>query len=213
MHRATEQPKTTRARQHRSLDTRDALIAAARALFAEQGYHATGTNEVVARAAVTRGALYHHFASKEGLFETVYREVAHELSTAAREATRALSGQTWPRTIASIRAYLAIVAARRDVQRILLIDGPVVIGWERWRALQSEFRLAGWTETLRLLFEQGVIGPHPREPLAHLLLALQDDAALSVAHAPDAAAALEDVTAALEMLVCGLRMTGGDPAR
>jgi AcrR family transcriptional regulator len=198
-------PPRQRAEQVRSVATRAALLATARKLFGAEGYHATGTSEVVSRSGVTRGALYHHFTSKEGLFEAVYREVARDLGAEAQDATRALSGQTWARMLASIRAYLAIVAARPDIQRILLIDGPAVIGWRRWRELQTEFRLAEWQETLRLLSEQGVIGDHPPEPLAHLLLALMDDAALSVAHAKQPEAALADVTAAVELLLGGLR--------
>ena len=82
-----------RAEQQRSHDTRAALITTARRLFAEQGYHATGTGEIVELAQVTRGALYHHFSNKEDLFEAVYRQAERELTQEAQTATLAMQGQ------------------------------------------------------------------------------------------------------------------------
>jgi len=200
--------KGPRAEQARSTVTRAALVAAARELFGRNGYHATGTNDVVARAAVTRGALYHHFADKEALFEAVYRQAAKDLSEASMAATLPLSGQTWPRIIASIRAYLEILAADRQMQRILLIDGASVFGWERWRALEAECRLAGWIEALRLMIEKGILEECPRERLAHLLMALLDDAALTVAHADDPERVVGEVMVSLEILLRGLKAKG-----
>ena len=193
-----------RSEQARSILTRAALIGAARDLFGAQGYHATGTPDIVARSAVTRGALYHHFGSKEGLFEAVYRLVAQELSDRSITATVQLSGQTWPRVLAVIRANLSFLAGHRDFQRILLIDGPAVFGWTRWRDLQNECRLGGWIMTIDMLVEQRIIQDLPRQPLAHLIMALMDDAAMSLAHAADAEAVLRDVTSSLEALLRGL---------
>ena len=194
-----------RTEQARAATTRALLVNTARELFGQAGYHATGTNDVVARAAVTRGALYHHFPAKEDLFEAVYRQVADDLSAETNAATRSMEGQTWVRVIASVRAYLGLLAARPAIQRILLIDGPSVFGWTRWRTLQVECRLPGWVETLRLLTQQGMIADQPREPLAHLILAVMDDAALTIAHAADPEAALAEVMGAVETLLNGLR--------
>jgi AcrR family transcriptional regulator len=199
------EPRSPRAEQARSTATRAALVAAARELFGKHGYHATGTNDVVARAAVTRGALYHHFDSKEDLFEVVYRQAAKDLSEASTAATLALSGRTWPRVIASVRVYLNLLSANREMQRILVIDGVSVFGWERWRALERECRLPGWIETLRLLIEKGVLEDCPRERLAHLVVALLDDAALSIAHADDPERVVDDVMVSLEILLRGLK--------
>ncbi len=201
---ATVQP-AARAEQTRAATTRALLVGAARELFGQAGYHATGTNDVVARAAVTRGALYHHFPAKEDLFEAVYRQVADDLSAETTAATRSMEGQTWARVIASVRAYLGLLAQRPAIQRILLVDGPSVFGWARWRTLQVECRLPGWVETLRLLTEQGMIADQPREPLAHLILALMDDAALTIAHADNPEATLAEVMVAIETLLNGLR--------
>lgn len=194
-----------RTGQIRSATTRAALVAAARRLFGSNGYHDTGTNDVVALAGVTRGALYHHFRDKQHLFEAVYRQVSVELSQAAREATLALIGQTWIRTFAWLRVYLDLIAGDRPLQQILLVDGPAVFGWKRWRELQGEYRLPGWLETFRLLIEQGEMASMPIEPLAHLIIAALDDAALAIAHAADPARARQDTGAALEVLLGGLR--------
>lgn len=197
-------PERTRASQQRSLETRALLLGAARELFGANGYHATGTTEVVVKAQVTRGALYHHFANKEDLFETVYREVTQEMSDEAQAATQAMTGHTLQRAIATLRIYLALLATRRDVQRILLIDGPAVLGWERWRALRSEFAYAGWVQTFSLLAERDRLNDVPIEPMAQLILAAVDEATLAVAHADDPQAMLGKMTQALIVMIGGL---------
>ena len=117
------------AQRERAAVTRAALVATARKLFAESGFHATGTNEIVARAAVTRGALYYHFADKEDLFAEVFRCVAAELVAKSNASVAGLSGDLWSKVSAAFRAYLHLVASEPEYQRILLIDGPVVLGW------------------------------------------------------------------------------------
>lgn len=201
---SVEFARAPRSEQVRSVLTRAALITTAREMFGSLGYHATGTTDIVVRAGVTRGALYHHFGSKEALFEAVYRMVARELSELTVNATLPLRGQTWARMLASVRANLSFVASHRDFQRILLIDGPAVFGWARWRELQGECRLGGWLTTIDMLTEQDLIEDLPRETLAHMIMALYDDAAMALAHAEDSAAALRDVTRSLEVLLRGL---------
>ncbi|WP_275266046.1 TetR/AcrR family transcriptional regulator [Sphingomonas solaris] len=180
------------------------MLTTARRLFGTDGFHATGTTDIVAEAKVTRGALYHHFRNKEELFEIVHRAVTLEISEEAQAATAAMTGHTLQRAMATLRVYLDLLATRRDIQRILLIDGPVVLGWERWRALRSEFAYAGWVQTLSLLAEQGRIVAVPIEPMAQIILAAVDEAALAVAHADDPAKTLEDMARALTLLIGGL---------
>ena len=196
-------PQGRRAGQVRSITTRAALIATARELFGSIGYHATGTTDIVTRADVTRGALYHHFRDKADLFEAVYREVALELTQEAQSATIALEGQTSPRIIATLGIYLELVASRQDYHRILLIDGPAVFGWERWRELRGEYELAGWVDALSLLAAQGAVIEAPFESLAHLILAATADAALTVAHADDPGISLKEMTLAIASLLSG----------
>ena len=156
-------------------------------------------------AKVSRGALYHHFADKQALFEAVFREVSSELNQAASEAVRSLSGDTWNQLVRAFRVYLQLVAASGEFQRILLIDGPAVLGWRRWRELQSEEIGAGVVKTLRMLMEEGVIPRAAPGPLATLIQAALNDAALSIAYAPDQPAASTELTEALMRILEGLR--------
>ena len=119
--------------------TRAQLIAIATRMFAERGYEDTSIEAVLREAGVSRGSLYHHFASKEALFEAVAEEV--ETSTGAQTAAAA-SGATSP--VDALRAgFLAWIRLAGDpvVQRILLIDGPAVLGWDRWRSMEERHAL------------------------------------------------------------------------
>ena len=191
--------------RERAALTRASLLAAARELFTESGYHATGTTEIVARAAVTRGALYHHFADKEDLFKEVYRTIVAELVSRSNSAATALAGDTWSKITAAFSQYLQLVASNEQYQRVLLIDGPAVLGWARWRALQSEFVARGTTEALQLLMDQGIVTRQPAEPLAYLIQAALNDAAMTIAHSPDPAQASQDARHAFLFLLQGIR--------
>src|ERR1700751_2752847 len=126
--RAGEAPASRKAEQ--SLQTSAALIAAARQLFAQRGYADVGTEEIVRAAGVTRGALYHHFAGKRDLFEAVYERIEVEL--AERIAATALQDNpASPREAmgAGTEMFLA-ASAEPETQRIVLLDGPSVLGWD-----------------------------------------------------------------------------------
>lgn len=163
--------------------TRAALVAAGRRLFVEKGYFATGTEEIVAAAGVgTRGALYHHFANKEALFLAVFLAVQEQVNSQAprpEDADDALGALR-----AGLRAYLKS-SLTGEVQRILMIEGPAVLGWQRWRELQVQFGLGSIRALLEKAVEQGAVIPQPLDVLAHVLLAAADEAAQFVANAPD----------------------------
>ena len=185
--------------------TRSALIATARRMFAERGYHEAGTNELVADAGVTRGALYHHFRDKEALFEAVFREVAGELFAAASQAVAPLGADRWRQLQVGLQTHLQLIAASHEMQRILLIDGPAVFGWSRWRELQSEFSLGALVASMEDLIANGTIAA--RDPLlaAHLVLAALNEAAFLIAHADAPQEAGAQAGEALIAMVTGLR--------
>ena len=201
--RRTSVPKR---RQRRSTATQDSLIIAARQLFTDVGYHAAGTHDLVAMTSVSRGALYHHFKDKEGLFEAVLRQIAAELSHAASQSVAPYSGDPWRQLNSALKAYLELVALRPDAQRVLLIDGPAVLGWDKWRAIRSEITLPGLIHTLGLLIENGTVKRQPKEPIAQLILAAMNEAALAIAHSPEPAKAQKNMTKALLNLIEGLRI-------
>jgi AcrR family transcriptional regulator len=181
------------------------LIEVARRLFVANGFHATGISDLVAAAGMTRGALYHHFRDKEQLFEAVFRQVADELQAAAGASVAELAAEPWRQLQEGLLSYLSLVADSREVQRVLLLDGPVVFGWEKWRQIQSEFTFAQLMTSLDRLIGNGVMARQPTRPLANLILAALNDAAMSIAHAQDPIAERKAAGAALLTLVSGLR--------
>jgi AcrR family transcriptional regulator len=193
-----------RSQAERSQSTRAALVAAARPLFAERGFAGVGTEEIVRGAGVTRGALYHHFAGKRELFAAVYEQIEAELSE--RIATEALaSGATAPIEAMRSGARMFLRACTvPEVQRIVLIDGPSVLGWDRWREIAAEHGLGLIEATLQAAVDAGAIPTQPVRPLAHLLMGALDEAALLVARSDQPEEALVEVSATLDSLLAAL---------
>jgi AcrR family transcriptional regulator len=184
----------------RSASTRTKLLRAARVLFARNGYAGVGTEEIARRAGVTRGALYHQFPAKEDLFLAVYEQVERELT----EGVDGLLGDLASPLAAmraGIRAFLEACRAP-EVQRIVLIDGPAVLGWARWREVAERYGLGLMEAVIRGAVDAGEIAPIAVEPLAHLLMGALDEAALLVARDPDAT---DSVAATFERLIDGLQ--------
>jgi AcrR family transcriptional regulator len=192
-------------------DTQAAVLQAARELFAEKGYAGTGTEEIVARARVTRGALYHHFRDKAGLFRAVMQAVAADL--ADRLVTQQLSRATgavsaWDQLREGFQAFLDACTGS-DFQRIVLVDGPAVLGHGAWTDLVEHHGLGLLRDLLRRAIDDGQIDPLPVDPLARLLAALIGEASLYIAQATDPARARRDAGAALDRILSGLRPAGG----
>src|SRR5580700_3936390 len=131
---------TPTRRDEHVADTRQALVDAARKLFTEQGYTATGTEEIVAAARVTRGALYHHFRDKADLFRAVMEQIAQEVAAQLVEAGPSRpAGQpgadAWDEIRDGLAAFLDLCVVTDDFQRIVLTEGPAVLGPEAWDEL------------------------------------------------------------------------------
>jgi AcrR family transcriptional regulator len=188
----------------RSEATRQRLVAAARTLFAERGYAGVATEQVVQAAGVTRGALYHQFRDKAALFaavaETIHAEIAHRITAGAQA-----DGATDPMATlhAGMRRFLE-ACADPTVERILLLDGPAVLGWQAWRDLADRYGLGLLQHTLQAAIDAGAITPQPVVPLAHVLLGALVEGALYVVRAEDPAAARQECTAILQQLLDGL---------
>ena len=181
---------------------RERLLVHARALFAERGYAAVGTEEIVRAAGVTRGALYHQFRDKEALFEAVVEEV--EAETTAHVAAQAVSADGPLEALrAGAHAFLTI-CADPAVERVLLLDAPAVLGWERWREIGLRHGLGLVTGVLEAGMKSGAIARQPVSALAHLLIGALDEGAMLVARADDRRAAREEVDAVIDRLLDGL---------
>jgi AcrR family transcriptional regulator len=188
----------------RSEATRQRLVAAARTLFAERGYAGVATEEIVQAAGVTRGALYHQFRDKAALFaavtETVHAEIAHQITAGAQA-----DGPTDPTaTLHAGMGRFLEACADPTVERILLLDGPAVLGWQAWRDLADRYGLGLLQHALQAAIDASAITPQPVVPLAHVLLGALVEGALYVARAQDPAAARQECTAILQQLLDGL---------
>jgi AcrR family transcriptional regulator len=169
--------------------TRSQLIVIATRSFADRGYEDTSIEAVLREAGVSRGSLYHHFASKEALFEAVAEDV--ETSVGA-QTLAAASGADGP--VAALRAgFLAWIRLAGDpvVRRILLIDAPSVLGWERWRSMEEQLALGLIRAVLQVIADEGKLRPDLVGTLAHVLLASVNEVALLVARSDDKETAMK----------------------
>jgi AcrR family transcriptional regulator len=194
-----------RTQAERSDATRGALIAAARELFARDGYAGVGTEEIVRAAGVTRGALYHHFGGKEALLEAVYEQIEVEFL----QRIGALVGpqeETDPLGALAAGAEAFIEASRDpEVARIVLLDAPAVLGWERWREIGWRYAMGMAEAILGAAVAAGQIPEQPLRPLAYVLMGALDEAALYVARAEDPEGARAEVAPIVRRLIEGLR--------
>jgi AcrR family transcriptional regulator len=182
-----------RTQAERTAATRSALVAAGRRLFATEGFAGVGTETIVREADVSRGALYHHFADKTELFaavlEDVEREVAGQLAVTA--GARAGDGAVEVLAVA-VEAWLDL-CDRPEVQRIVLVDGPSVLGWPRWRAICQRHVLGLIQAVLAQGIADGELADQPVAPLSHVLIAVADEAAMYVVAAEDRQAARREM--------------------
>jgi AcrR family transcriptional regulator len=194
-------PAKTRVEQ--AIETRTNLIRVARSLFADKGYHATGTHEIVEAAGITRGALYHHFPRKEDLFLAVFQEVRREWIRHAT-ADNHCTDNRWERLREHIKLFIG-AATTPDVHRIVMIDGPSVLGWKMWRDLQAADGIVTVSDAIGDGIASGAIRSQPPEALAHLVIALIEEGALFVTYADDQRDAVTRVELALDTLLSGLQ--------
>ncbi|WP_405615820.1 TetR/AcrR family transcriptional regulator [Streptomyces sp. NBC_01511] len=190
-----------RARQREQ--TRQTLLREGRRLFEENGYGAVSLAEIVTAAGVTKGALYHHFDGKTALFRAVLEDVQAEVGRRVADAADARD-DSWDQLVAGCQEFITATTAP-DIQRIMLVDGPAVLGWTEWRAMDEASSAHHLTEALTALVEEGVIAAQPVAPLAHLLSGAMNEAALWLATSADPAD-LVDTRAALGRLLGVLRV-------
>jgi AcrR family transcriptional regulator len=204
---STTRAAPARTQGERRAATTGALLDAARARFASEGFAETSLDAVVADAGVTKGALYHHFASKRDLFQAVFDREQARLAQALAEAFVAES-DPWDGLRAACRAFLD-TALEPDIQRIVLVDSFSVLGLAAVREAE-EGLLNGMVEALRLSIEAGRIAPRPPEPLAALLFGALCEGALTTARSDDEQATHDAVVEELERVFAAL---AGAPTR
>lgn len=184
--------------------TRDALVDAGLALFTERGYSDVGTEEVVKRAKVTRGALYHHFTDKRDLFRAVHERVEVDLVERIAERMSGVS-DPWEVMVTGTRAFLD-ACDEPAVKQVALVDAPAVLGWREWREIDERYGLGLMKAALGGAIEAGVLRPAPLDALSHLMLGAMAEAAFVIANAENPEAAREESETALFALLEGLRV-------
>ncbi len=188
----------------RSEATRAKLIEVGVELFTERGYAGVGTEEIVERAKVTRGALYHHFGDKRDLFRAVHETLEQRLVDQIASALQADPRED-PIEALSVAANAVLEAALDSrIARVTLIDAPSVLGWEEWREIDTRYGLGLAESVLAVAMESGRIPEQPVRPLAHLLVAALGEAAIMVATAEDPAKARTEIEPALNSILDGL---------
>src|SRR5690349_13704336 len=187
-------------RRARGDQTRRNLIDAGRSLFVEKGFFNTSVGELVATSGVgTRGAFYHHFKDKTELFRAVFEEVERDL-TLRSLASPPRGADSWERLSAGLHGFLES-ALEPEVQRVMLLDGPVVLGWQTLRAIQEGNSIALINEMVREAIAEGVIDDQPVGELTHMVVAALEEGALLVAHAAQPTRARKRAARVLDRLL------------
>jgi AcrR family transcriptional regulator len=201
---ASARPRARRTQADRSAATRDALVAAARRLFAAQGFAEVPTDAIVAEAGVTRGALYHQFADKTALFDAVLGAVEADIARRLAQDVAA-AGITDPVDAMrhTVRTWLTI-CVEPEIRRIALVDGPSVVGWSRWREVCQQYVFGLAEALLAGGIAAGRIRAQPVRPLAHVLMGASDEAAMYVAESADQARARAEMIEVLDGLIAGM---------
>lgn len=183
---------------------RDALVEAAHGLFMERDYDDVSTEEILERSGVSRGALYHHFPSKQELFRAVYEASERRvLELVAAEAATAAT--PFDALLGSARAYLRQCESNEELRRIGILQSRAVLGWEGWRRAAAELGIGVALAVVAAAIEAGELPAHDPETLALVILGAMIEAATLIAVADDRREARERAEAVVVDLLEGLR--------
>ncbi len=198
---STPPPKKTKAEQAEA--TINTLLEVATRTFASVGYANASMETVVQAAHVTRGALYHHFSSKQGLFLAVLERIQNNVANRILHAT-ATQPDAWGQLVTGCHEFL-VASTDPTTQQIMLLDGPAVLGWQTWRKIDAETSGRLLLDILRTLSAEGQLKPLPVVAMSQLLGGAMNEAALWIAQSPQPQHALQEATHALDVLLNGLR--------
>ncbi|MFC4775940.1 TetR/AcrR family transcriptional regulator [Paenibacillus sp. GCM10023252] len=186
--------------------TIDLLIRTGRQHFTARGYAGAALEEIVQEAQLTRGAVYHHFRSKRGLFEAVLEAVQRDVAERVEfEASK--TDDPWEQLVLGCRTFVA-AAVEPYNKRIMLIDGPAVLGWEAWRRMDERNAMRLLRDQLEEMQQQGYLVPLSIEAITHLISGALNEFALWLAHQPDADKQLEEQMSVITLMLEGFRVRG-----
>jgi len=184
--------------------TIESILSAGRRLFGERGFAATTMDDIAEQARVAKGAVYHHFATKEALFEAVFDQVSRALVQETDRTVRT-EKDVLAAMVAGTQHYYA-ACAKGPTGQIILRDGPAVLGWERWREIDAQHFGGKIPRALTAAMDAGLIARQPVEPLARLLLGAVMEAAVACAGRSDVLKAGNEYARAFKSLLDALRL-------
>lgn len=193
-------PRRTQA--ERSDSTTSMLVAAGIRLFGRDGYAATSIEAVAAEAGVTKGAAYHHFGGKSGLFRAVFVRQEQELAASLSEAA-AGAPDSWAGLRAGCHAFLDQSLQQR-VRQIILLDGPAILGWDAVREIEYEHTLRLLQQGMRAAAAEGRLTDGDLDIRCRLLFGTLCEAGMLLARTSDSRSALPAVMAEIDRLLCSL---------
>jgi AcrR family transcriptional regulator len=189
-----------------SASTKRALVDVAEDLFTEHGYSSTSLDVVVAGAQVTKGALYHHFSGKQALFEAVFERVEQDAAKRIQRALRT-SRDPWEKSLAGLRAFLEVVREPR-YRRIVIQEGPSVMGYERFREQEERSTFANVLEIVQSVLDAGTwqLDEAMKHTFARIFFGALSTAGESVTTAQDPALEAQRVEAAIGFMLSGFQV-------
>jgi AcrR family transcriptional regulator len=187
------------------VSTRTALVTQAERLFTAQGYAGTSLDEIVARAKVTKGALYHHFSGKQAIFESVFEKVEIDVSRRIRAAFEE-SDDPWEKALSGLRAFLLVVQDP-TYQRVVIQEGPAVLGYERFREQEERSSYAIVQDIVAQVLAAGGwdLDDEMVATFSRIFFGAMSSAGQSVSGAEDAPVAVARVETAITFILDGLR--------
>ena len=193
-------------RQQYSASTKRALVDVAEELFTDNGYAATSLDAIVAGARVTKGALYHHFSGKQALFEAVFERVEVDASRAIQKALKG-HRDPWEKAQAGLRAFLEVVQEAR-YRRIVIQEGPSVLGYERYREQEERSTFANVLDIVRSVLSAGQwdLDEDLSQTFARIFFGAMSSAGESVSSAEDPIQAAANVETAIGFILAGFRV-------
>jgi AcrR family transcriptional regulator len=186
-----------------SESTRQALVESAVELFTTNGYAGTSLDAIAKRARVTKGALYHHFSGKQALFEAAF-DVVEQAAVARLAEVISGDGSAWQRAVRGVEVYIRS-CLDPAYQRIVIHEGPVVMGWERWRETEDQFSYGLVKATIEALIEAGEMVELPIEVTARVLFGALSAGATMIASSADPRKVGADVSRTIVTVMEGMR--------
>jgi AcrR family transcriptional regulator len=192
-------PSGRRTQEERKAATRAAILAAARELFAERGYHGCSVDAILERAGSSKGAFYHNFNDKSAVLEALFEEFEEEVIRRAIDWTAGLTSAVEIMCVSTRR--LLDWCTDPYIRQVILVDVPAVLGSKRWHAIDDRYTIAALEAVLRQGIDQGELRPMPSiRSVARLIVGASNESMVYVAHADDPEAARDDAIAAFDFL-------------